>query len=55
MFKVQELNSDVVELYKEIGKVMGTYRCGKVPKAFKIIPNLVNWEQVLEYVFNLIF
>ena len=46
--QVRDLNPDVVALYKEVGAVMAHYRSGKVPKAFKMIPNLVNWEQILE-------
>lgn len=37
-------------MYKEVGEVMSRYRTGKIPKAFKIIPSMVNWEQILEYV-----
>ncbi len=29
------------------GAGCGRYTVGKVPKAFKIIPNLKNWEEVL--------
>ena len=36
----------VVEVYKSVGKIMSRYKAGKVPKAFKIIPNLKNWEEV---------
>lgn len=28
-------------------KVLSKYRSGKLPKAFKIIPALSNWEQIL--------
>ena len=41
------LNPKVVEVYTDIGKLMSRYRSGKVPKAFKIIPNLQNWEEIL--------
>ena len=27
---------------------MKTFRSGKLPKAFKIIPQVANWEQLLE-------
>ena len=33
-------NPEVKRVYGEIGKLFGRYRSGKVPKAFKIIPNL---------------
>jgi essential nuclear protein 1 len=33
-------NPEVKRVYGEIGKIFNRYRSGKVPKAFKIIPNL---------------
>ena len=36
----------VVEVYRSVGKIMSRYKAGKVPKAFKIIPNLKQWEEV---------
>lgn len=36
----------VVEVYRSVGKIMSRYSAGKVPKAFKIIPNLKQWEEV---------
>jgi len=45
---VRDLDPKVIELYKEVGELMSKYRSGKVPKAFKAIPTLVNWEQILE-------
>ena len=30
-----------------VGKLMSRYRSGKIPKAFKILPGLSNWEEVL--------
>lgn len=41
-------NPEVRRVYGEIGKIFGTYRSGKVPKAFKIIPNLEKWNEVLQ-------
>ncbi|KJH47872.1 Bystin [Dictyocaulus viviparus] len=46
-FNVRELDPEVVEMYKEVGRVLSKYRSGKVPKAFKVIPKMVNWEQIL--------
>jgi len=43
-----DLDSEVVQLYREVGVLMEKYRCGKLPKAFNVIPTLVNWEQMLE-------
>ena len=37
----------VVEVYTEIGKILSRYTSGKLPKAFKVIPSLSNWEDVL--------
>jgi essential nuclear protein 1 len=40
-------NPEVKRVYGEIGKLFSRYRSGKVPKAFKIIPNLEHWREVL--------
>ena len=37
----------VLEVYRGVGKLLHTYRSGKLPKAFKIVPRLANWEEVL--------
>ena len=29
-----------------VGQIMGKYRSGKLPKAFKVVPSLINWEDV---------
>lgn len=42
-----KLDPRVVEVYRGVGKVLSKYRSGKLPKAFKIIPSLSNWEQIL--------
>ncbi|XP_020497797.1 bystin [Labrus bergylta] len=42
-----QLDPRVVEVYKGVAKVLSRYRSGKLPKAFKIVPALSNWEQVL--------
>ena len=34
-------------MYRGVGKLLHTYRSGKLPKAFKIVPRLANWEEVL--------
>lgn len=41
------LSPKVVEVYGEIGKWLKMYKSGKLPKAFKVIPSLSNWEEVL--------
>jgi essential nuclear protein 1 len=40
------ISPQVAQVYEGVGKVMSRYTTGKVPKAFKIIPNLKNWEEV---------
>lgn len=37
----------VVEVYTMVGKMLHTYRAGKLPKALKMLPHLRNWEDVL--------
>ena len=41
------LEPKVIEVYTMVGKVLSTYRSGKVPKAFKILPHLANWEHLI--------
>jgi essential nuclear protein 1 len=43
----QELSPQVLAVYTDVGKLLRRYRAGKLPKAFKIIPSLRNWEEVL--------
>ncbi|KAJ9469417.1 Bystin [Diplonema papillatum] len=37
----------VVKIYKTIGKVLKKYTTGKIPKAFKVLPNLQGWEELI--------
>ncbi len=41
------LPDKVIEVYTKIGAMLKHYTAGKLPKAFKIIPSLSNWEEVL--------
>lgn len=41
------LDPKVLQVYQGVGKLLTRYTTGKVPKAFKIIPKLSNWEEVL--------
>ncbi|KAJ3201998.1 hypothetical protein HDU67_000871 [Dinochytrium kinnereticum] len=41
------LDPKVVEVYAKVGLLLSRYRSGKLPKAFKIIPSLPQWEEVL--------
>jgi essential nuclear protein 1 len=45
--KMQDLDPRVEQMYQGVRDVLRKYRSGKLPKAFKIIPNLRNWEQIL--------
>lgn len=45
--QMQELNPKVKAMYEGVGSVLTKYRSGKIPKAFKIVPSLRNWEQIL--------
>ncbi|KAG5419519.1 ENP1 [Candida metapsilosis] len=56
--QVQERPQDAVLLppkvimaYEKIGQILSTYTHGKLPKLFKILPSLKNWQDVL-YVTN---
>lgn len=42
-----KISPKVREVYAEIGKLLKTYTAGKLPKAFKILPALANWEEVV--------
>lgn len=44
---VPGVDSKVHEVYTEVGRLLTRYTAGKIPKAFKIIPSLRNWEEVL--------
>ncbi|CAM6088566.1 unnamed protein product [Calypogeia fissa] len=41
------LDAKVTEVYTGVGKLLSRYRAGKLPKAFKIVPSLCNWEEIL--------
>jgi len=41
------LSPKVIQVYSEIGAWLKHYKSGKLPKAFKVIPSLTNWEEVL--------
>jgi len=44
---VPQLDPKVVSVYKRVGHMLSFYKSGKLPKAFKIIPALANWEDIL--------
>jgi len=37
----------VARVYSAIGTILKGYTSGKIPKAFKVLPHIVNWEQLL--------
>ena len=41
------MDEKVVAVFKGVGQILAKYRSGKLPKAFKVIPSLGNWEEVL--------
>ncbi|CAG8435510.1 5753_t:CDS:2 [Diversispora eburnea] len=43
------MNPKIVEVYSKVGLLLSRYKSGKLPKAFKIIPTLPNWEEILYY------
>uniref|UniRef100_A0A1I7ZJW2 Bystin n=1 Tax=Steinernema glaseri TaxID=37863 RepID=A0A1I7ZJW2_9BILA len=45
--QIRDMDPQVEQMFRDIGVVLTRYRSGKIPKAFKVIPNMVNWEQVL--------
>jgi essential nuclear protein 1 len=42
-----EIPAKVVEVYSKIGLILSRYKSGKLPKPFKIIPTLPQWETLL--------
>lgn len=44
---VKDLDPRVAEMYEEVGKILEKYRSGRIPKAFKVIAQFKNWEQLL--------
>jgi essential nuclear protein 1 len=43
----QKLDSRITTVYTDVGNYLKHFTSGKIPKAFKIIPTLRNWEQIL--------
>lgn len=37
----------VIEVYTQVGELLSRYRSGRLPRAFKIVPSLKNWKDVL--------
>ncbi|XP_059661351.1 bystin [Cornus florida] len=47
MRPLPKLDDSVIDLYKGVGRLLNRYTSGKMPKAFKHIPSLQLWEEVL--------
>ncbi|XP_063394151.1 bystin [Cydia fagiglandana] len=45
--KLQNIDPRIKTMYEGVRDVLKKYRSGKLPKAFKMIPHLQNWEQIL--------
>jgi essential nuclear protein 1 len=41
------LSPKVIKVYTDIAVWLKRYKSGKFPKAMKIVPNLINWEEIL--------
>ncbi|RNA30901.1 Bystin [Brachionus plicatilis] len=41
------LDERILHVYAQIKEILSKYRSGKLPKAFKILPSLSNWEHIL--------
>lgn len=39
----------VVSVYQQVGLFLKKYTSGKIPKPFKVIPSLKNWEEILYF------
>ncbi|RVE50391.1 hypothetical protein evm_004928 [Chilo suppressalis] len=45
--KLQNIDPRIKAMYEGVRDVLQKYRSGKLPKAFKMIPHLQNWEHIL--------
>lgn len=43
----RKIPKQIISVYKDVGNVLSKWRSGKLPKAFKIIPILSDWEEIL--------
>ncbi|ORZ33750.1 Bystin [Catenaria anguillulae PL171] len=41
------LNPKIIQVYTKVGKLLSRYKSGKLPKAFKLIPSMPQWEDIL--------
>ncbi|CAJ1812894.1 unnamed protein product [Sphenostylis stenocarpa] len=47
MRPVPKLDKSIIDIYKGVGTHLKRYTIGKIPKAFKHIPSMQHWEEVL--------
>ncbi|XP_014518399.1 bystin-like [Vigna radiata var. radiata] len=47
MRPVPKLDKSIIDIYKGVGTHLSKYTIGKIPKAFKHIPSMQLWEEVL--------
>uniref|UniRef100_A0A2P2MG89 Bystin n=1 Tax=Rhizophora mucronata TaxID=61149 RepID=A0A2P2MG89_RHIMU len=47
MGTLPKLDKSVIDVYKGVSKFLSKYTSGKVPKAFKHIPSVQHWEDIL--------
>nr|CAB3226503.1 bystin-like [Phallusia mammillata] len=45
--QMPDMDPRIIEVYKDVKTILQKYRSGKLPKAFKVIPHLRNWEEIL--------
>jgi essential nuclear protein 1 len=43
------MSAKLMEAYRSLGTILRTYKSGKLPKIFKILPNIQKWEEVVPY------
>ncbi|XP_073220453.1 bystin [Cicer arietinum] len=44
---VPKLDNSIIDIYKGVATLLSRYTVGKIPKAFKHIPSMQHWEEVL--------
>ncbi|GAM29411.1 hypothetical protein SAMD00019534_125870 [Acytostelium subglobosum LB1] len=42
-----QLDPKVVDVFTKVGLLLHSYTAGKIPRAFRILPNFANWEDLL--------
>jgi len=46
--QISNLPEELAQHYASVGAALSQYRSGKMPKTFKLIPRLTNWEEILD-------